>query len=80
MEPLLLRHDEAQRLLGLGASRYFKLIREGRIQSVGQGKMSRAVYSSIKEYVQALVTEAQSAERRPSPHIVAMLAARHGRR
>jgi hypothetical protein len=80
MEPLLIRHAEAQRLLGLGTSQYFKMIREGRIQSVGKGKMSRAVYSSIKEYVQALVTEAQSAERKPSPHIVAMSAARHGRR
>ena len=80
MEPLLIRHPEAQRVLGLGASHYFKLIREGRIQSVGKGKMSRAVYSSIKEYVQTLVAEAQSAERKPPPHITAMLARRHGRR
>jgi hypothetical protein len=49
--PLLVRHLEAQRLLGIGASHYFKLIREGRIQSVGRGKMSRAVYSSIRKRV-----------------------------
>ena len=76
MEPLLVRHAEARRLLGLGTSTYFQLLREGRIQSVGKGKTSRAVYSSIKEYVQTLMTEAQSAERKPSPHHMAMLAAR----
>lgn len=58
--PLLVRHSEAQRLLGLGPSRYFKLIRAGTIQTVGQGRMSRALYSSIKEYVQALVAEAEA--------------------
>ena len=58
--PLLVRHPEAQRLLGLGASAYFKLIREGRIQSVGKGKMSRAVYSSIRKYVSELVAEAEA--------------------
>jgi hypothetical protein len=57
--PLLVRHAEAQRLLGLGPSRYFKLVREGRIRSVGRGRMSRALYSSVLEYVQALVAEAQ---------------------
>jgi hypothetical protein len=59
-EPLLVRHPEAQRLLGLGASAYFKLVRNGQIQSVGKGRMSRAVYSSVKEYVQALVAEAEA--------------------
>jgi hypothetical protein len=58
--PLLVRHPEAQKLLGLGASAYFKLIREGRIQSVGKGKMSRAVYSSIRKYVSELVAEAEA--------------------
>jgi hypothetical protein len=58
-EPLLVRHPEAQRLLGLGASAYFKLVRNGQIQSVGKGRMSRAVYSSVRAYVRKLVTEAE---------------------
>jgi hypothetical protein len=59
-EPFLLRHGEAQRRLGLSGSAYYKLVRQGRILSVGQGKMSRAVYSSIVEYVRALVAEAEA--------------------
>jgi hypothetical protein len=60
IEPLLLRHVDAARVLGLGQSRYYKLIREGRIQSVGKGRMSRAVYSSIRKYVSDLVAEAEA--------------------
>jgi hypothetical protein len=62
--PLLVRHSEAQRLLGLGPSRYFKLVREGRIRSVGKGRMSRAEYSSILEYVRGLVAEAEAQGRK----------------
>jgi hypothetical protein len=61
-EPFFVRHSEAQRLLGLGESRYFQLIREGRIKSVGKGRMSRAVYSSIKEYVRGVVAEAEKCD------------------
>jgi hypothetical protein len=57
--PLLVRHSEAQRLLGLGASAYYKMVRAGTIQVVGRGRMSRAVYSSILSYVQSLVAEAE---------------------
>ena len=57
--PLLVRHSEAQRLLGIGPSNYFKMVRAGTIRVVGRGRQSRALYSSVLEYVQALVAEAQ---------------------
>jgi hypothetical protein len=59
-EPFLIRHAEAQRLLSLGASHYFGLVRAGRIKTVGRGRLSRALYSSIKEYVRGLVAEAEA--------------------
>jgi excisionase family DNA binding protein len=59
-EPLLIRHSEAQRLLGIGESYYFQLVREGRIKTVGQGRLSRARYDSVKAYVAGLVAEAEA--------------------
>ena len=59
-EPFLIRHAEAQRLLGLGSSHYFGLVRAGRIKTVGRGRLSRALYSSVKEYVRGLVAEAEA--------------------
>jgi hypothetical protein len=60
IEPLLVRHPDAAKILGLGLSAYFKLIRQGRIQSVGRGRMSRAVYSSLQRFVSELVAEAET--------------------
>ena len=54
---------------------YYRLIREGKIQAVGTGRSSRAVYSSIVAYVQALV-----AEDRPPICTAAALAARWKKR
>jgi hypothetical protein len=59
-EPFLIRHAEAQRLLGLGSSHYFGLVRAGRIKVVGRGRLSRALYGSVKEYVRDLVAEAEA--------------------
>lgn len=59
LEPLLVRHQQAQDMLGLGATKYWQLVRDGEIEVVGTGAMSRAVYSSIKQYVQKLLAEAQ---------------------
>jgi hypothetical protein len=59
-EPFLVRHGEAQRILGIGQSYYFKLVREGRIKTVGTGRLSRAVYSSVVGYVRELVAEAEA--------------------
>jgi hypothetical protein len=58
--PLLARHTDAAAALGLGLSAYYKLIRQGRIQSVGQGRMSRAVYASLQKYVAELQAEAET--------------------
>jgi len=62
--PLLVRHSEAQRLLGIGPSNYFKMVRAGTIRVVGRGRMSRALYSSILEYVQGLVKAAEAQDRK----------------
>jgi hypothetical protein len=46
-------------MLGLGATKYWQLVRRGEIEVVGEGAMSRATYASIKRYVQKLLAEAQ---------------------
>ena len=61
LEPLLVRHRQAQDMLGYGSTKYWELVRKGEIQIVGTGAMSRAVYASIKRYVQKLLAEAQKA-------------------
>ena len=43
LEPLLVRHQQAQDMLGLGATKYWQLVRTGQIEVVGAGAMSRAV-------------------------------------
>jgi hypothetical protein len=58
LEPLLIRHRQAQDMLGLGATKYWELVRGGEIEVVGSGAMSRAVYRSIKKYVAKLLAEA----------------------
>jgi hypothetical protein len=57
IEPLLLRHGDAQRVLGLGASAYFKLIREKKLTVVGRGRMARCYYPSIRDYVSRMLAE-----------------------
>jgi hypothetical protein len=58
LEPLLVRHQQAQDMLGLGATKYWQLVRSGQIEVVGAGAMSRAVYTSLKKYVAKLLAEA----------------------
>lgn len=61
LEPLLVRHQQAQQMLSLGATKYWQIVRTGEIEVVGTGAMSRAVYVSIKRYVQKLLAEAKKA-------------------
>ena len=68
-EPLLIRHAEAQRLLGLGASHYFGLVRAGRIQTVGRGRLSRALYASVKDYVRGAGGRSRGQSRRAGVNI-----------
>ena len=49
IEPLLIRNKDAQKLLAVGGTTYRKWVREGRIELVGSGAMSRAVYESVKK-------------------------------
>jgi hypothetical protein len=58
LEPLLVRHQQAQDMLGLGAMKYWQLVRSGQIEVVGAGAMSRAVYASLKKYVAKLLAKA----------------------
>jgi hypothetical protein len=57
LEPLLARHEQAQNMLGLGATKCWQLVRSGEIEVVGTGAISRAVYSSLKKYVAKLLAE-----------------------
>ena len=59
-EPFFVRHAEAQRLLGVGESHYYDLIKRGKIKVVGRGRLSRALYSSVKAYVAKVVAEAEA--------------------
>ena len=47
-EPLTVRHAEAQRLLGVGKSKYWQLVKEGHIETVRIGRGSLARYASLK--------------------------------
>jgi hypothetical protein len=58
LEPFLVRHADAQKLLGLGASAYYKLIREHKLTVVGRGRMGRCYYPSIRDYVARMLAEA----------------------
>jgi hypothetical protein len=60
IEPLLVKHPDAQRLIACGASKYWQLVKLGEIEVVGTGAMGRATYESLKRYVAKLVTEATS--------------------
>jgi predicted DNA-binding transcriptional regulator AlpA len=62
-EPFFVRHGEVQRLLGVGESHYYDLIKRGKIQVVGKGRLSRALYSSVKAYVAKVVAEAETKSR-----------------
>ena len=51
IEPLLLRHADAKRMVACGNSKYWELVKGGEIEVVGKGAMSRATHASIKAYV-----------------------------
>jgi hypothetical protein len=60
IEPLLVKHPDAQRLIACGASKYWELVRAREIEVVGEGAMGRA-YESLKRYVARL--QAKAAEK-----------------
>jgi hypothetical protein len=58
LEPLLIRNRDAKRLLGCGNTKFWQLVKDGEIEVVGEGAMSRALYSSVKNYVDRLRAQA----------------------
>jgi hypothetical protein len=58
MDPLLVKHQDAMRIIACGKSKYWELVRKGEIEAVGEGAMSRATYASIHGYVGRLLAKA----------------------
>ncbi|RGA04533.1 DNA-binding protein [Microbispora triticiradicis] len=55
------RVPDAMKLLSLGRSTVYELIRSGRLRSVRQGRARLIPASAIREYTAALAREAQEA-------------------
>lgn len=54
MNPLLLKPDEAARVLGISRSRYYELIAAGEIKTVKIGASRRVTPEALAEYVARL--------------------------
>ena len=53
MDPLLVRVEEAARLLGLGRSKVYELVGSGELRSVAIGRSRRIPASAIREWLDA---------------------------
>lgn len=51
MEPMLLRIDEASRLLGLGRSKTYELVSSGVLPSITIGKARRIPSNALRQWV-----------------------------
>jgi hypothetical protein len=60
IEPIFIRHKTAQRMLAIRQSKYWKVVRSGKITTVGRSRTSRAHLPSIKAYAAELLAEAQA--------------------
>jgi excisionase family DNA binding protein len=58
VEPILLRVEEAARLLGIGRTRVYDLIRLNLLQSVKVFGARRIPRAAVDAYVQSLIEEA----------------------
>jgi hypothetical protein len=56
-EPLLVTPRHAQQALDIGGSRFWFLVRNGHIETVGSGKATRAVWASVRRYVDELIAK-----------------------
>ncbi len=54
MEPLLLRPEDVARVLAVGRSTVFDLIRSGRLRSVKIGHLRRVSATAVAEFVATL--------------------------
>ncbi len=52
IEPLLVRVEEAERILGLGRTKIYELIRTGQIASVKAGTARRIPMAALKKWVE----------------------------
>jgi hypothetical protein len=59
-EPFFIRHRTGQRMLAVRDSKYWALVRAGKITVVGKGRTSRATWASIKAYAAEVLAEAQA--------------------
>ncbi len=64
IEPLLVSIDEAASIVGLGRSKLYELIRDGRIPVVHIGRAVRVPVAALHRFVgQMLADEGEEAER-----------------
>lgn len=59
-EPFFVPHKVGRRVLGIQGSKYWSLVKSGRITAVGRGRTSRAYWPSIKQYAAEVLAEAQA--------------------
>jgi hypothetical protein len=48
LEPLTVPHPTAQHLLGVGNTKYWELVKTGKVEVVAVGRSSMATYRSLK--------------------------------
>lgn len=48
LEPLVVSHPTARRLLDVGATKYWRLVKAGEIETIELGRRSMAKYASVK--------------------------------
>ena len=61
LEPLLIRHAEAMRMIGCKVSHYWGLVRKGKIIVVEKGRAGHAYVPSVRAYVEQLLADAENA-------------------
>ena len=61
-EPILLTVEDAARVLSIGRSRLYMLLRSGEIESVSLGRSRRIPAAAIQTYVDALREEQRRTE------------------
>lgn len=58
--PLLLTVEEAARLLGIGRTTAFALVKSGELESVPLGRLRRVPAECVTEYINRLRTQARA--------------------
>lgn len=53
LKPLTVNHPTAQRLLGVGNTKYWELVKDGQVEVVKIGRRSMAKYASLERLVES---------------------------